>query len=196
MWKLKIREVRELARSHTALLWWNWIGSQAGQLQELAFLLPLGVTTVLPHSAAFIISARVPPMCEDLTEKLPSSSRLPLPPPFSKPLSTSPEPQLSTSLPWPTHLFLPAMDTTSVPFQPLASFGVKFPFSSSSCSLCFPPTMSKFSLTIWIKKRFNFSTFPVADFQLMPSLLRSVQWFVSINVNIWVCNTFLSLSRW
>ena len=47
-----------------------------------------------------------------------------LPPPFSKPLWTSTEPHLSSSLPCPTHLFLHAMDTPLVPFKPLASHSV------------------------------------------------------------------------
>lgn len=69
MWKLRTREVRELAQSHTAFVRVGLDSEPGRSTPELAFLIMPVVTTVLPHATVFIISVCEPPIFEDLTQK-------------------------------------------------------------------------------------------------------------------------------
>lgn len=142
----------------------------------------LVVTTVLPHSAAFIIGVHVPPKCEDLTQRLhqdfPTSSlfQASLNLPRTSPVCLPPLACRHFScLPW-THLqFLlnPYFLQGEVPIRFIFLLPV---FSSNN---------EEVLIHCQDEKGVHSSTSPIADFQWIPSLGRSVQLFVNINMNIW-----------
>lgn len=61
IWKVKVRDIGELAQSHTAHQRWSSIQSQTGQLQKWPFDHSSGHCSVLPYTNIFIITVHMPP---------------------------------------------------------------------------------------------------------------------------------------
>lgn len=138
------RDQRTGLEPHPSMVELDWEPSRPSP--ELIFLLTLVGSR--SHTTAFTISVHVTLMCVDLTQKPPSSSGLPYLLPFpclSEPPQnlTCPPPSLGPL----TISCLPLTHLRSL-LNPKPFWGWQFLTSLSLCSLCFPPAMRKFSLTV------------------------------------------------